>query len=155
MDIPAVIQMQIIDFFSPKYGKDNVLIYFSLLYTIYSLPNVILPLFGGVLSDKIGIFLFNFQKFECSSCFLRVSKNDCCLCPLYYSRPTHHYSRGEDIEPRIDGLWPIHLRDRRRISKHLHQHSHRQLVLREWTLLRSSKPLNIQMYALSLNDKVS
>lgn len=27
---------------------------FNLLYTVYSLPNIILPFFGGVLIDKIG-----------------------------------------------------------------------------------------------------
>ncbi|EAR90770.2 MFS transporter (macronuclear) [Tetrahymena thermophila SB210] len=54
IDIPAVIQMQLVDYFAPIYGKENTEILYSFLYTIYSLPNVILPLFGGVLTDKIG-----------------------------------------------------------------------------------------------------
>ena len=29
--------------------------HYSLLYTVYSLPNMILPIFGGVFLDKIGI----------------------------------------------------------------------------------------------------
>lgn len=27
---------------------------FNLLYTVYSLPNIILPFFGGILIDKLG-----------------------------------------------------------------------------------------------------
>jgi len=37
---------------------------YNMLYTVYSIPNVILPLFGGLFVDKIGvrwgIFLFSF-----------------------------------------------------------------------------------------------
>jgi len=29
--------------------------HYSLLYTVYSLPNTVLPLFGGILLDTIGI----------------------------------------------------------------------------------------------------
>ena len=42
------------DNFSDKYGKDKSEFYFSLLYTVYSIPNVVLPIYGGVLSDLIG-----------------------------------------------------------------------------------------------------
>ena len=28
---------------------------FSLLYTVYSLPNMILPIFGGIFLDKLGV----------------------------------------------------------------------------------------------------
>ena len=36
-----------------RYGP-HFEIYFNLLYTVYSIPNCILPLFGGILSDKMG-----------------------------------------------------------------------------------------------------
>jgi len=49
--------MQLTDFFAPKYGKETAEYMFGLLYTIYSLPNIILPLFGGVLTDKYGRFI--------------------------------------------------------------------------------------------------
>jgi MFS family permease len=29
--------------------------HYSLLYTVYSLPNMVLPIFGGIFLDKIGI----------------------------------------------------------------------------------------------------
>ncbi len=42
------------DYFTPVYGKEDSEIYYSFLYTVYSIPNIILPLYGGVLSDLIG-----------------------------------------------------------------------------------------------------
>ncbi|CAD8147015.1 unnamed protein product [Paramecium octaurelia] len=47
-DNPMALQSEIKD----KYGVDQFK--FNLLYTVYSLPNIILPFFGGVLIDKIG-----------------------------------------------------------------------------------------------------
>ena len=47
-DMPAILQTSIMDF----YGITNTR--FSLMYSCYSLPNLICPLFGGILIDKIG-----------------------------------------------------------------------------------------------------
>lgn len=48
-DFPAVLEKQIEDQFNVKSFQYN------LLYTVYSLPNIVLPLFGGILIDFIGI----------------------------------------------------------------------------------------------------
>lgn len=47
-DNPMALQSEIKD----QYGIDQFK--FNLLYTVYSLPNIILPFFGGVLIDKLG-----------------------------------------------------------------------------------------------------
>jgi len=50
-DIPAALHSQMDDYF----GKpDDFETYFSLLYTVYSVPNVILPFFGGYFTDRFG-----------------------------------------------------------------------------------------------------
>lgn len=36
-----------------KFGIDST--DFSLLYTVYSLPNIVLPFFGGIFIDRIGV----------------------------------------------------------------------------------------------------
>jgi len=38
-------------------SADSFTLYFNLLYSVYSWPNVILPFFGGYLSDKLGVRL--------------------------------------------------------------------------------------------------
>lgn len=38
-------------------NPSNFETYFSLLYTVYSIPNIILPFFGGFFVDKIGVRL--------------------------------------------------------------------------------------------------
>jgi MFS family permease len=39
-------------------GKpSNFELYFSLLYTVYSVPNCVLPFFGGFFVDKLGVRL--------------------------------------------------------------------------------------------------
>jgi MFS family permease len=48
-DIPGVLKNQIEQDFSIKPTQ------YSLLYTVYSIPNMILPLIGGIILDKIGI----------------------------------------------------------------------------------------------------
>lgn len=48
-DFPAVLKDQILEQFDVDSLKYN------LLYTVYSGPNIILPLIGGVLVDKIGL----------------------------------------------------------------------------------------------------
>jgi MFS family permease len=35
-------------------SKNNAEVYFSLLYSIYSLPNILLPLISGLLIDMYG-----------------------------------------------------------------------------------------------------
>jgi MFS family permease len=51
-DIPAALNSQMDDYF----GKpDDYATLFSLLYTVYSIPNVILPFFGGYFVDKLGV----------------------------------------------------------------------------------------------------
>jgi len=50
-DIPASLHKQLSERMG---GRDNFETYFSLLYTVYSIPNVILPLFGGLFVDRIG-----------------------------------------------------------------------------------------------------
>jgi len=49
-DIPATIKttLQL-----PPYDLSNS--QWALLYTVYSIPNTVLPLFGGILLDKFGI----------------------------------------------------------------------------------------------------
>jgi len=39
---------------NPHHGMGLTTFQFNLLYSIYSLPNIVLPLFGGYLIDKIG-----------------------------------------------------------------------------------------------------
>ena len=51
-DIPAALKTQIDSYFNdPDYYES----YFSLLYTLYSIPNVIIPFFGGYLVDLLGV----------------------------------------------------------------------------------------------------
>mmetsp|Transcript_19281 Transcript_19281/g.20895 ORF Transcript_19281/g.20895 Transcript_19281/m.20895 type:complete len:607 (+) Transcript_19281:100-1920(+) len=53
-DIPAALNSQMDDYFG-KPGDFETL--FSLLYTVYSVPNVILPFFGGYFVDRLGVRL--------------------------------------------------------------------------------------------------
>ena len=48
-DIPGVLETQIESDFDVPATKS------SLLYTVYSIPNMVLPLFGGILLDSLGI----------------------------------------------------------------------------------------------------
>ena len=51
-DIPAALNSQMDDYM----GKpDDFETLFSLLYTVYSVPNVILPFFGGYFVDRLGV----------------------------------------------------------------------------------------------------
>jgi MFS family permease len=53
-DIPAALNTQLDEYF----GKtEDFEIYFSLLYTLYSIPNIILPFFGGYFVDRLGVRL--------------------------------------------------------------------------------------------------
>lgn len=48
-DIPATIETEIEEKFVKSPSE------FGLLYTVYGIPNMILPLVGGILIDKIGV----------------------------------------------------------------------------------------------------
>lgn len=48
-DIPGVLETQIENQFNIDATK------WSLLYTLYSIPNTVLPFFGGIMLDKIGM----------------------------------------------------------------------------------------------------
>lgn len=56
-DFPSVLHNQLYRHFhdsSPSLSLEDYELSFSLLFSLYSFPNTILPWFGGVLSDKIG-----------------------------------------------------------------------------------------------------
>ena len=42
------------DHYENIYGKEKSEMYFSFLYSFYNIPNIILPLIGGILVDEIG-----------------------------------------------------------------------------------------------------
>lgn len=50
MDIPAALHQPLRDYLRPSFSPYN----FNLLYTLYSVPNIILPFFGGYLVDRLG-----------------------------------------------------------------------------------------------------
>ncbi|CAI5744989.1 unnamed protein product [Peronospora destructor] len=61
-DNPAALKSQIQQHFNTL-PKDQYEVLFNLLYTLYSIPNIFLPFFGGVLVDKFGarVMLFAFS----------------------------------------------------------------------------------------------
>ena len=63
-DIPAALHSQMDEYFGKPSDFETL---FSLLYTVYSVPNVILPFFGGYFVDKWGsrICLIVFSGFIC------------------------------------------------------------------------------------------
>lgn len=63
-DIPAALHQQLKDYMG---SPDNFESSFSLLYTLYSVPNVILPFFGGYFVDYWGVVytLYIFSIFLC------------------------------------------------------------------------------------------
>eukprot|EP00591_Stephanopyxis_turris_P003617 CAMPEP_0195521622 /NCGR_PEP_ID=MMETSP0794_2-20130614/19064_1 /TAXON_ID=515487 /ORGANISM="Stephanopyxis turris, Strain CCMP 815" /LENGTH=617 /DNA_ID=CAMNT_0040651221 /DNA_START=15 /DNA_END=1868 /DNA_ORIENTATION=+ len=50
-DIPAALHQELDDYMSPD---TNYEVHFNLLYSVYSIPNIILPLFGGNIADRFG-----------------------------------------------------------------------------------------------------
>jgi len=50
-DIPSALHQQLQDYMPPSTNYET---HFNLLYTVYSIPNVILPLFGGNVVDRHG-----------------------------------------------------------------------------------------------------
>ncbi|CAD8178769.1 unnamed protein product [Paramecium octaurelia] len=63
-DQPALLKEQIMQAYIPVYGEQLTGFYFSFMYSFYSIPNIILPLVGGFMSDVFGyrkmslIFMF-------------------------------------------------------------------------------------------------
>ncbi|ETV85102.1 hypothetical protein H257_02960 [Aphanomyces astaci] len=53
-DNPSALKSQLTQHFSGSVSKEDFEMYFNLLYSVYSVPNMVLPLFGGVLTDKFG-----------------------------------------------------------------------------------------------------
>lgn len=51
-DIPAALHTQMKDYFGSPSDFETL---FSLLYTVYSIPNIVLPFFGGFFIDKLGV----------------------------------------------------------------------------------------------------
>jgi MFS family permease len=62
-----MVKLEIQSHFSKFYDPAMVSFYFSMLYSFYSTPNIILPLFGGVFSDQFGYrkMSFCFLLFIC------------------------------------------------------------------------------------------
>lgn len=54
LDIPAVLKEQIIDHLMAHHSYSRAELYYSLLYTVYNMPNMVLPLLGGFFTDKFG-----------------------------------------------------------------------------------------------------
>ena len=63
-DIPAALHQQLNDYMGKPSNFES---YFSLLYTLYSIPNIVLPFFGGYFVDKWGVraTLFVFSALLC------------------------------------------------------------------------------------------
>jgi MFS family permease len=54
-DNPSALQSQLEQQFVGTQYEESFDYYFGLLYTVYSVPNTVLPLYGGFMVDKIGI----------------------------------------------------------------------------------------------------
>ena len=59
MDIPAALHQQLKDYMATSNNTSNDTTYnysvnFNLLYSVYSIPNIFLPFFGGAIVDKLG-----------------------------------------------------------------------------------------------------
>ncbi|OQR97464.1 Major Facilitator Superfamily (MFS) [Achlya hypogyna] len=53
-DNPAALKSQLQQHFSGELPADRFEFLFNMLYTLYSIPNIILPFFGGFLVDRLG-----------------------------------------------------------------------------------------------------
>jgi nitrate/nitrite transporter NarK len=54
-DNPSALESQLEQHFLGTAYSASFDVYFNLLYTVYSIPNVVLPFYGGFLVDKIGV----------------------------------------------------------------------------------------------------
>ena len=52
-DIPSAVKDLMHKYFEKKYSEEEFEIFYSLLYSIMALPNVLIPLFLGFLIDKV------------------------------------------------------------------------------------------------------
>lgn len=64
-DTPSALHNQMLKYYQPYYTSIEFEFYFSMMYSLYSLPNTILPLIGGLLVDSYGnnTILFYFSTF--------------------------------------------------------------------------------------------
>ena len=53
--MPAVLYTQLIKYFSLKMSPVQAEVVYGLLFTVYNLPNMFLPIFGGALTDYFGM----------------------------------------------------------------------------------------------------
>lgn len=53
-DIPAALHQQLKDYMVDNSSTTPFSVYFNLLYSVYSIPNIILPFFGGKIVDSLG-----------------------------------------------------------------------------------------------------
>ncbi|KAI8803498.1 major facilitator superfamily domain-containing protein [Cladochytrium replicatum] len=69
-DIPAALNVPLQKWLGTEYGEYQYQI--NLLYSVYSLPNIFLPLFGGMLVDSVGptFTLLGFSSLVCLGQFL-------------------------------------------------------------------------------------
>lgn len=56
-DIPTAINVVMGPYYTPRMGQKRYNLLYNALYSVYSWPNVILPLFGGYFSDLFGVRL--------------------------------------------------------------------------------------------------
>ena len=68
-DIPSALHQQLQDYMPPSSKYETQ---FNLLYTVYSIPNILLPLFGGTIVDRYGAppCLTLFATFVCMGAIL-------------------------------------------------------------------------------------
>lgn len=55
LDMPAVLYTQLIRYFGLKMSDTQAEVTYGLLFTVYNLPNMFLPVFGGALTDHFGM----------------------------------------------------------------------------------------------------
>jgi len=53
-DVPTVLKDNFLKVIETSNPEGNSEIDFNLFYTIYSMPNILLPIFGGVIVDRFG-----------------------------------------------------------------------------------------------------
>jgi len=58
-DNPAALHDPLKRHFSKEFGEKRFEKYFGLMYSVYSMPNIILPLVGGLLVDAVGYRYMN------------------------------------------------------------------------------------------------
>jgi MFS family permease len=58
-DNPAALHDPLKTHFAAEFGEHRFEKYFNLMYTCYSLPNIIIPIFGGTLVDRVGYLTMN------------------------------------------------------------------------------------------------